>query len=258
VRRLDIEVGPVRLAVAVALLTALAGCAASTGPGRSAQPSKVTTSPVSATRKASPGLGSSRPSARPVPSATPAKTGPSALPVAPASAAGEPQTTAFPKTTGAAFTAEVHDIWLAITTGNPDYAKSAFFPEKAYEQVKAIADPEYDWTSRLWYDFTLDVAAAHQLVKPSATLVTFDVPTQYAQWIPPGACSNSAGYWHVPGSRVVYRQDGTTLSFGIASFISWRGDWYVIHLGALTRGGTYGIVDDPARGPGVPGPPGGC
>lgn len=56
----------------------------------------------------------------------------------------------------------------------------------------------------------------------------------------------------------MYRHDGTTLSFGIASFISWRGDWYVVHLGALTRSGAYGIVDDPEQGPGVPGPPGGC
>jgi hypothetical protein len=194
----------------------------------------------------------------PTPARTTAKAEPSALPVAPASAAAQPQTTVFPKTTDPAFAAEVHDIWLAITTGNPNYAAPAFFPERAYEQVKAIADPESDWEDRLWYDFTLDVAAAHKLVKPGAALVKFEVPTQYAQWIGVGACYNSIGYWHVPGARVVYRQDGTTLSFGIASFISWRGDWYVVHLGALTRGGAYGIVDDPEQGPGVPGPPGGC
>jgi hypothetical protein len=252
VNRQDIVVRPARLAVAAMLLATLAGCTAG------AKPVKVLTSPVSATRRASHGPGKPSPGPTKKPAPAPAKTAPSALPVAPPSAATQPQTTAFPKTANAAFNAEVHDIWLAVTTGDPDYAKPAFFPEKAYERIKAIADPESDWTSRLWYDFTLDVAAAHKLVKPGAALVKFEVPTQYAEWIPPGACYNSTGYWHVPGSRVVYRQDGTTLSFGIASFISWRGDWYVVHLGALTRGGAYGIVDNPAQGPGVPGPPGGC
>lgn len=169
-----------------------------------------------------------------------------------------PQTSALPKTTSAAFGNAVHDIWLAVTTGDPSYALPAFFPEKAYEQVKAIADPESDWRGRLWYDFTLDLAAVHKLVGKNATLIKVAAPTQYAQWIPAGACYNSIGYWHLPGSRVVYREGGVTHSFGIASFISWRGDWYVIHLGALVRSGAYGIVDDPETGPGIPGPPGGC
>lgn len=173
-------------------------------------------------------------------------------------AAARPQTSAFPKTTDTAFSNAVHDIWLAVTTGDPDYARPAFFPVRAYEQVKAIADPAADWQDRLWADFTLDVAAAHKLVKPGATLTRVIVPVQYAQWIGAGGCSNRIGYWHVPGSRVVYREDGVTRSFGIASFISWRGDWYLVHLGALTRSGAYGIVDDPETGPGVPGPPGGC
>ena len=246
-------VRPVRLAVGVVLLAALAGCAAGTKPEAAATPTG-TTSASSPTvspshRSLSPSPSTPRPTAKPKPSA---------LPVGPASAAAAPQTKAFPETSSTAFRNATHDIWLAITTGDPGYAKPAFFPEKAYEQIKAIADPASDWTNRLWYDFTLDVAAAHKLVKPGATLVKFEVPTQYAQWIPPGACYNSTGYWHAPGTRVVYRQDGTTMSFGIASFISWRGDWYLIHLGALTRGGAYGIVDDPAQGAGIPGPPGGC
>lgn len=245
---------PVQLAVWVMLLAALAGCAAGAKP-EVAVASTGSTSASSPT--ASPSHGSSSPSPG-TPRPRPAKPKPSALPVGPASAAAAPQTKAFPDTSGTAFRNATHDIWLAITTGDPGYAKPAFFPEKAYEQIKAIADPASDWTNRLWYDFTLDVAATHKLVKPGATLVKFEVPAQYAQWIPPGACYNSTGYWHVPGTRVVYRQDGTTMSFGIASFISWRGDWYLIHLGALTRGGAYGIVDDPAQGAGIPGPPGGC
>ncbi|MGH2929725.1 MAG: hypothetical protein ACRDL8_16110, partial [Solirubrobacteraceae bacterium] len=183
---------------------------------------------------------------------------PSALPVGPADAGRLPQTGALPTTKGAAFNNAVHDLWLALTTGDPNDARPAFFPESAYVQVKAIADPQADWQGRLWYDFTLDLADAHKLIRPGATLVKVITPTQYEQWIPPGACYNSTGYWHLPGSRLAYRQGGVTQSFGIASFISWRGDWYLIHLGALVRGGAYGIVDDPAPGEGVPGPPGGC
>jgi hypothetical protein len=259
VRRRDTGVSPkfvAATAAAAALLAALAGCSgnATGASARASAAAKVRTSPASAARKAAPTVSKS-PSATPTPTPKPT---PSALPVGPANAGALPQTSALPKTSGTAFNNAVHDLWLAVTTGDPDYAKPAFFPEKAYEQVKAIADPESDWQGRLWLDFTLDLAAVHKLVKPGATLVKVTAPTQYEQWIPPGACYNSTGYWHLPGSRMVYREGGVTHSFGIASFISWRGDWYLIHLGALVRGGAYGIVDDPETGEGFPGSPGGC
>lgn len=233
-------------AAVCALLAGLAGCATgSTAPGKS--PTE-TTSPVRA---------ATRPAGTASPSAT-TPTGPAALPVGPSSAASLPQTSKKPSASGTAFKNAVHDVWLAVTTGDPEYARPAFFPVKAYTQVKAISNPASDWQARLWGAFTQDVAAAHQVVKPGAKLVKVVVPTQYATWIPPGACYNSIGYWHVPGSRVVYKQGGVTRSFGIASFISWRGDWYVVHFGAVVRTGTAGVVDDPEAGEGVAGPPGGC
>lgn len=257
-RRRDTGVRPefiAATAVAVALFAALAGCSGAAGTSAKASAAaKVRTSPVSATREAVPTVSMS-PSATPTPKPKPT---PSALPVGPANAGTLPQTSALPKTNAAAFDNAVHDLWLAVATGNPGYARSAFFPEKAYEQVKAIAYPESDWQGRLWLDFTLDVAAVHKLIKPGATLTKVITPTEYEQWIPAGACYNSTGYWHLPGSRLVYREGGVTHSFGIASFISWRGDWYLIHLGALVRGGAYGIVDDPETGEGFPGAPGGC
>ncbi|HEX8009136.1 MAG TPA: hypothetical protein VF482_22225, partial [Trebonia sp.] len=138
------------------------------------------------------------------------------------------------------------------------FARPAFFPEAAYVQVKAIGDPQGDWQNRLWYDFTLDLALVHHLVGTGAQLVRVVMPVDYTVWVPPGACYNSVGYWHAPGARVVYRQGSQLRSFGIASLISWRGVWYVIHLGAVVRGAAVGEVDDPAVGPGVPGPPGNC
>jgi hypothetical protein len=243
---------------AAAALAVLAGCSAGSAPGAGARASataSTTASPLGATRGATPGPSAS-PAGPPVRPTAPAS--PSVLPVAPPSAASLPQTGAVPRTDDAAFGAAVHDIWLAVTTGDPSYALPAFFPEKAYEQVKAIADPEADWQGRLWYEFTLDLAAAHKLVPRNAVLVKVVVPAEYAQWIGVGACYNKAGYWHVPGARVVYRTGSDTRSFGIASLISWRGDWYLVHFGAVVRSGAYGIVDDPEAGEGVPGPPGGC
>ena len=71
-------------------------------------------------------------------------------------------------------------------------------------------------------------------------------------------CDNKVGYWHVAGPRLVYQQHGRIRSIGIASLISWRGRWYVVHLGAVLRSTAAGVVDQPANGPGTPGPPGGC
>ena len=254
---------PAAVAAVAAALAVLAGCSAS-APGASGLPSatatasataKASSGPLSATRGTAPGTRVS-PSGTPVRPSAPVS--PSALPVAPPSVASLPQTSARPRTDDLAFGNAVHDIWLAVTTGDADDALPAFFPEKAYVQVKAVGDPEADWQGRLWYDFTLDLAAVHQLVPPDATLVKVIVPAQYEQWVGVGACYNRVGYWNVPGARVVYRAGGVTRSFGIASFISWRGDWYLVHLGAEVRSGAYGIVDDPEAGEGVPGPPGGC
>jgi hypothetical protein len=131
---------------------------------------------------------------------------------------------------------------------------AAFFPEGAYAQVKAIADPRADYASRLVHDYRLDLAAARALLGPRAgavELIGVDVPTAYAHWVGPGACYNRIGYYEVPNSRMVYRDAGQVRSFGIASMISWRGVWYVVHLGAVTRSADQGLVDDPSAGRGT-------
>ena len=235
--------------VPLAAAVVLAGCGGSPG-----QP--LPTAKSSVTRTGSPSVAAPSPTGSPTPHVT-ASASPTALPVAPGAGA-LPQTRAFPRTDSVAFRNAMADLWLAVTTGNPRFGLPGFFPVAAYKQVKAIPSPASDWQDRLWGDFVLDVRAAHRLLGSGARLDRVIVPKAYATWIYPGGCHNVIGYWHVPGVRVVYREHGAERSFGIASLISWRGVWYTVHLGAVLRTAVTGIVDQPAAGPGVPGPPGGC
>ncbi len=145
------------------------------------------------------------------------------------------------------------DLWQGVATGSVAPALPAFFPRRAYEQLKAIGSPGSDWSDRLVHDYALDVAAAHALLgagAAAARLVAVNIPSSYGHWVPPGVCYNGVGYFEVPNARVVYREGGQVRSFGIASMISWRGVWYVVHLGAVLREGESGVVDEAARGPG--------
>ncbi len=174
-----------------------------------------------------------------------------------------PQTTQFPAASTPQFESEMNALWQGIVAGSVTPALPSFFPRTAYVQLKTgITDPSGDWQNRLVADFELDIDAAHALLGPdpsAATLVSVSVPEQYGHWIPPGVCANGIGYYEVANSRVIYQLGGQTRSLGIASMISWRGTWYVVHLGAILRGDTGGgIVDDPEAGPGVSAPSSTC
>jgi len=165
-----------------------------------------------------------------------------------------PQTDALPSATSPQFLAGMSALFDAVATGTPADAIGAFFPEAAYVQLKTIDGAAYDWQDRLVAEYDLDIQAATATLGPgaaAATLTSVQVPMQYAHWIPPGVCDNDIGYYEVANSRMVYSVDGTTRSFGIASLISWRGEWYVVHLGAILRPGSGGTVLDPTDGPGV-------
>jgi hypothetical protein len=169
------------------------------------------------------------------------------------SAGSLPQSEVFPSSSSPEFALEMSALWHGVVTGALPPASPAFFPEAAYLQLKDIGDPTYDYVNRLLHDFGLDLAAAHQFLgagAASAHLVGVVVPVQYAHWVPPGVCENRVGYFEVPNSRVVYAAGGQVPSFGIASLISWRGVWYVVHLGAVVRPSDKGLVEDPEIGPG--------
>ncbi|HEY5097393.1 MAG TPA: hypothetical protein VII46_05060 [Acidimicrobiales bacterium] len=162
-----------------------------------------------------------------------------------------PQTQTFPSATDPSFTARMDALWNGVVTGSTTPALPAFFPQAAYVALKDEANPAGDYTGRLLADYQLDITAAHQLVGTGAALVGVDVDSAYGHWVSPGVCYNDIGYFEVPNARMVYSLDGQVRSFGIASMISWRGQWYVVHLGAVLRPGERGEVDDPQTGPGT-------
>jgi len=165
-----------------------------------------------------------------------------------------PQTHAYPSGTSPRFRALMRALWRGVVDDSLTPAVEAFFPQSAYVQLKAIPSAGADWTGRLLHDFRLDVEAAHALLGAdahAAELLRVNVPSGYGHWIEPGTCYNAIGYYEAPNARVVFREHGRVRSFGIASLISWRGVWYVVHLGAILRSTDTGTVDEPADGPGI-------
>jgi hypothetical protein len=171
-----------------------------------------------------------------------------------------PQTDAKPSS-GPALTVRMQVLWRAIIRDAPSLAKPVFFPESAYRQVKAIWNPGGDYRTRIWAIFTRDVAAYRRALGAhavNARLVGTIAAPGAAGWVPTGVCENAVGYWHLPGTRLVYVIGRTRYSVGVDSMISWRGAWYVIHLGPDTTPGSPGTVDDPQVGTGSPGYGAGC
>jgi hypothetical protein len=165
-----------------------------------------------------------------------------------------PQTNAYPSASSAQFKSLMASLWGGIVHDSLAEALGTFFPKDAYVQLKAISSASSDWTDRLVHDYGLDIAAAHALLGPNAAqahLIAVNAPSGYGHWIQPGVCDNGIGYYEMPDARIVYREGGQIRSLGIASMISWRGVWYVVHLGAILRSTDSGTVAEPASGPGT-------
>jgi hypothetical protein len=147
-----------------------------------------------------------------------------------------PQTDDRPSASGTTFTAGVDGLWEAIRQDDPQLGLPFFLPESAYVQVKAIGDPAGDYQNRLIANFEQDVHALHAQLgadAAGATFVGITVPDDQAVWVQPGEESNKLSYWRVYGSTIQYQVDGRAGSFPVTSLISWRGEWYVVHLGEI-------------------------
>ena len=144
-----------------------------------------------------------------------------------------PQTKDRPEAAGAAYEARVAALWEGIAKDEPERAMPFFFPLGAYEQVKAISNAGSDWRRRLVASYKRDIHALHKRLGEHPETAKFrraEVPQDRARWVEPNEEYNKLGYYRVYGTRLVFELDGKERSFEVTSLISWRGEWYVVHL----------------------------
>jgi hypothetical protein len=151
-------------------------------------------------------------------------------------AQGKPldQTDQRPMLTSPSFQKRVAAVARAITSGDVEPALSAFFPLVAYQQVKDVAKPERDYKFRLLANFKRDLLEYHHALGSAAAESKFEgitVSEKDAKWMAPGSEGNKLGYFRVLRSRLRFTlPTGRSREFELTSLISWRGEWYVVHL----------------------------
>lgn len=150
--------------------------------------------------------------------------------------AGEPlpQTDDRPSADSPSFEARLELLVEAIRKDDPKLALPAFFPVLAYSQVKAIAKPERDWEHRLVGAFERNIHEYHQRLGEAAgdvKLLGIEIPEAQIRFMKPNSEGNRIGYYRVLRSRLrLEKPDATEVGLEITSLISWRGEWYVVHL----------------------------
>jgi hypothetical protein len=168
----------------------------------------------------------------PEPPPPPAPPPPAPPPPAPVVDPGTlPQTRDRPSAEDPAFLARMQGVVDAVVAGPPEAAHPAFFPLSAYLQVKDLPKPEQDWRTRLLGGFDQDL----QALRPPggggpARLVRVELPEKRIRWMEPGEEYNKLGYFRALGGSFVFEKDGIERKVPVKTFISWRGQWYVVHL----------------------------
>ena len=234
--------------LALCAVMALAACARGEPPAWDAAPGSYSVAPLAPPAPLASAVGFPRadgtPAARPNDSRaqgpTPAPS--AAVPAAPSPPLAMPESGALPQThdkpdtQNALFEARAAALFQAIVDDTPDRALPFFFPVAAYEQVKAITNPARDWKLRLVAAFTRDIHDLHLKLGRNterAKLVRLDVPAARAVWVEPGEEYNKIGYYRVFGSKLRYEVDGHPRDIEVRSLISWRGEWFVVHLSGM-------------------------
>ncbi len=124
-------------------------------------------------------------------------------------------------------------LWQAIVDDTPEVAASFFFPKEAYVHVKAAKNPEGDWRWRLWKHFERDIHVLHKSQGQALAKATFKglrIPPKRPHWAAPGNEYNRLGYWRAYGSQLTYELRGRERHVPISSLISWKSQWYVVHM----------------------------
>lgn len=133
-----------------------------------------------------------------------------------------------------AFERRMQLLFEAIVANDPAIAEPVFFPVVAYEQVKDIKKPAADWKHRLMKAFARDIGRHHEKLGPEPQACRFvgvDVDEKRVKWMERGKEGNKLGYFRVTRSTIRYTDpSGQEKKLGLTSLISWRGEWFVVHL----------------------------
>lgn len=144
------------------------------------------------------------------------------------------QTKDEPAVDSPAFQKRLDLLWRAIVTNDPSIAEPAFFPSIAYERVKDIKKPKADWKHRLMKNFHRDIRAYHKKLGDEPRALEFvgvDVDAGRVKWMDPGKEGNKLGYYRVTRSKIRYKDpSGKESKLELTSLISWRGEWFIVHL----------------------------
>lgn len=122
----------------------------------------------------------------------------------------------------------------AIRDDDPDHALPSFFPVQAYAEVKAIQKPERDWEHRLVGAFRRNIHEYHKQLGTDAEGIEFvgiDIPEANVKLMEPNTEGNRLSYYRVLRSGLkVKKPNGSESRLEVTSMISWRGEWYIVHL----------------------------
>jgi hypothetical protein len=145
-----------------------------------------------------------------------------------------PQTDQRPSLSSSSFLQRIDTVAKAIISGDAESASAAFFPLVAYQQVKDVAKPERDYRFRLLANFKRDVLEYHHALGAAVADAKFSgvtVSERDVKWMAPGSEGNKLGYFRVLRSHLHFTlPTGRSRDFELTSLISWRGEWYVVHL----------------------------
>ncbi len=173
------------------------------------------------------------------PARSPLVIAPSASVVRPDAAAPDPdpgtlpQTRDTPSTESDRFKRNAKILFDAICQDTPDAAVPFFFPAKAYDQVKDIPEPNADWKGRLVRAFKRDIHKLHGQLGDKcngARYIGWSVAEKKVRWVDPHEELNKLGYYRALHSQLRFEAKGKEESIDVTSLISWRGEWYVVHL----------------------------
>lgn len=145
-----------------------------------------------------------------------------------------PQTEERPSVTNERFLRRMQLLADSILSGDAEPARATFFPLVAYTQVKDVQKPERDYRYRLLAHFERDVREYHKMLGKDAARAKFlgvAVPEARVEWMKPGKEGNRLGYFRVLRSSLRFElESGKEQTLELTSMISWRGEWYVVHL----------------------------